>query len=186
MATLDGQTLNKSKTSKNYKMLKIGKNISSFSTYSCKPNNKKELINAIKSRMYIDGPECDLNDIDTSLITDMSWLFYESDFNGDISKWNVSNVVAMWSMFAYSKFDGDISKWNVSKVSDMSDMFLYSKFNQDISKWDVSNVTNMSRMFVFSSFNGDISKWNIRKDCETYSIFANAPIKEQFKPRLQS
>ena len=88
-------------------MLKIGKDISSFSTYSCKPNNKKELINAIKSRMYIEGPECDLNDIDVSLITDMSWLFYDSDFNGDISEWNVSNVVAMWSMFSYSKFDGD-------------------------------------------------------------------------------
>ena len=69
---------------------------------------------------------------------------------------------------------------------DMSDMFLYSKFNQDISNWDVSNVTNMSRMFTFSSFNKDISKWNIRKDSETYSIFANAPIKEQFKPSLQS
>ena len=157
-------------TESNTKMLKLGKNISKFSTYSCRPTNKKELISIIKSSIAEEGPECDLNDIDVSLITDMSWLFYDSDFNGDISEWNVSNVVGMWSMFAYSKFNGDISKWNVSKVSDMSDMFLYSKFNQDISNWDMSNVTNMSRMFAFSSFTGDISNWKIREDCDTYNI----------------
>ena len=97
-------------------MIKIGKNLEKFSTYSYRPASKKELISVIKSRMYAEGSECDLNDIDTSLITDMSWLFYDSDFNGNISDWNVSNVVGMWSMFAYSKFDGNISKWNVSKV----------------------------------------------------------------------
>ena len=150
--------------------LKIGKNLSQLSAYSCQPKNRDELIEIIRERLYKEGSKCDLNDIDTSLITDMSWLFYDSDFNGNISEWNVSNVVAMWSMFAYSKFDGDISKWNVSKVSDMSDMFLYSKFNHDISNWDVSNVTNMSRMFAFSSFNGDISNWKIREDCDTYNM----------------
>lgn len=35
----------------------------------------------------------DLNFIDTSLIKDMSRLFKNSEFNGDISKWDVSNVV---------------------------------------------------------------------------------------------
>ena len=58
--------------------LKIGKNISSFSAYSCQPKNKEELIKIIKDRtLRSGGVFCDLNDIDTSLITDMSWLFYE-------------------------------------------------------------------------------------------------------------
>lgn len=44
----------------------------------------------------------------------MSDLFYYSEFNGDISKWDVSNVENMNSMFEESSFNGDISKWDVS------------------------------------------------------------------------
>ena len=60
-------------------MIKIGKNISSFSAYSCRPENKEQLQDIIMFRIYNDGNNCDLNDIDTSLITDMSGLFYKSD-----------------------------------------------------------------------------------------------------------
>ena len=43
-------------------------------------------------------------------------------------------------MFTNSKFNGDISKWDVSNVNNMENMFYGSVFNQDISNWDVSNV----------------------------------------------
>ena len=49
-------------------------------------------------------------------------MFYKSKFtgeNGDISKWDVSNVQYTHYMFAYSKFNGDISNWDVSNVIDM-------------------------------------------------------------------
>ena len=59
--------------------LKIGKDISSFSTYSCQSKTKEELMSIIKERMKINGDDCDLNDIDTSLITDMSWLFCKNE-----------------------------------------------------------------------------------------------------------
>ena len=81
-------------------MLKIGNNISSFSTYSCQPKTKSELEQIIKDRISKEGPNCDLNDIDTSLICDMSYLFYKSNFNGDISNWDVSNVRHMCFMFS--------------------------------------------------------------------------------------
>ena len=93
-------------------MIKIGKNISEFSVYSCQPKTKEELKNIIKKRIREQGPNCDLNDINTSLITDMSYLFDYSKFNGNISKWNVSNVKDMIGMFAYSEFNKDISSWN--------------------------------------------------------------------------
>ena len=113
--------------------LKIGKNLGKFSTYSCQPKTKDELVEIISERTINDGYKCDLNDIDTSLITDMSWLFSWSDFNGNISKWDVSKVENMMGMFAGSDFNRDISNWDTSKVKDMSSMFSESKFNQDIS-----------------------------------------------------
>ena len=82
-----------------YEVLKIGKNLSKFSTHSCKPKTKDELKSIIDSRITEEGNICDLNDINTSLITDMSWLFCKTKFNGDISKWDVSNVTNMAYMF---------------------------------------------------------------------------------------
>ena len=105
-------------------MLKIGKNISEWSAYSCQPKTKEELKKIIKDRIEEQGTECDLNDFDVSLIEDMSYLFFGSKFDGDISKWNTRNVIDMTAMFAYSRFNGDISKWDTSNVTDMTVVLL--------------------------------------------------------------
>ena len=122
---------------------------SKSNSYKYFPKTKKELKDIINKRIKQEGNEVDLNDIDVSKITDMSELFRETDFNGDISKWDVSNVTNMRSMFYLCEsFNQDISSWDVSKVTNMSAMFYGCKsFNQDISSWDVSKVTNMSNMF---------------------------------------
>jgi surface protein len=50
----------------------------------------------------------------------------------------------------HKHFNGNISKWDVSNVRDMENMFKECEaFNCDISEWDVSNVTTM-----YSIFNG--------------------------------
>ena len=72
-------------------MIKIGNNISEFSVYSCQPKTKKELLEIIKYRISKEGNNCDLNDIDVSLIMDMSYLFYGSklsEFNGNVTQIN--------------------------------------------------------------------------------------------------
>ena len=104
-------------------MIRIGNNISRFSTYSCQPKTKDELKFIINDRVNKEGINCNLNDIDTSLITDMSGLFSDLRFNGDISNWDVSNVKTMSYMFSYSIFNRDINKWDVRKVDNMSRMF---------------------------------------------------------------
>ena len=104
----------------------------------CKPTNKEELKKIIENRIQTEGPECNLNDIDVSDITDMSDLFNRSEFDGDISEWDVSNVTNMNGMFLYSQFNGNIGKWNVSNVTYMCAMFARSQFNGDISEWDVT------------------------------------------------
>ena len=105
-------------------MIKIGKDISSFSTHSCQPKSNEELKTIINARITEEGPDCNLNDIDTSLITDMSELFADSKFNGDISKWDVSNVTNMRNMFVFSKFNRDISNWNIRPDCSTKYMFL--------------------------------------------------------------
>jgi surface protein len=141
-----------------------------------KPTTKLELAWIIEETIEKEGLNCDLNFIDTSSITDMSWLFSYSQFNGDISMWDVSNVTDMYDMFSNSKFNGDISKWDVSKVEDMSWMFDSSEFNGDISKWDVSKVKDMRCMFYESDFDGDISKWNVSNVDDMRSMFSDCPL----------
>ena len=111
-----------------------------------KPKNKTELSQLMKKLIIERGNEGNFNDIDTSLITDMSRLFKFPYFNGDISEWDVSNVTDMSYMFSEaSSFNQDLSSWDVSNVKYMRGMFRQAiSFNQDLSNWDVSNVTDMS------------------------------------------
>ena len=165
-------------------MIKIGNNIIKFSTYSCRPVSKKELKEIINERISKEGKYCNLNDIDTSLIKDMSELFLYSSFTGDISRWNVSNVKLMFMMFAQSKFNGDISDWDVSNVKNMTGMFYCTpEFNCDISIWDVKNVNSMWSMFDRSNFNQNISNWEIDTNCDTRDMFHNCIIKDEFIPK---
>ena len=115
--------------------------------YHYHPKTTDELAKLVKKLIEERGMDADLNDIDTSEITNMSFLFDESKFNGDISQWDVSNVERMTAMFRDSYFNGDISGWDVSNVKKMTSMFYNSKFNGDISEWDVGKVIDMYYMF---------------------------------------
>jgi len=98
------------------------------------PKTKKELQHLIVSRIDKYGYQCDLNDIDTHLIEDMSGLF---------------DVFGITYTLSYQhRFNGKIDEWDVSNVKDMSGMLSGCQcFNQPLNNWDVSNVTNMNRMF---------------------------------------
>lgn len=145
-----------------------------YSTY--KPNTREEL------QDLVNDLSINLGDIDTSKITDMSSLFFDTPrthFVG-IEKWDVSKVRDMAGMFlGAASFNQDISSWNVGRVRDMDFMFYGAKaFNQDISKWDISSVRSMYSMFEGAkSFNQDISKWNVSDiddiDCETIDFIRN-------------
>lgn len=142
--------------------------------YTEHPTTKEELVSIIDKRIAKEGKKCDLNDIDVSKITDMSWLFDGSPFNGDISMWDVSNVENMAYMFENSKFNGDISEWVVSNVKTMKFMFESSKFDGNISQWIVSSVEEMRGMFKNAKFSGDISEWDVRNVKDMSFMFDGA------------
>ena len=74
------------KTLQNYITEKILINKNSKIRYIYHPKTKDELKDIIKQKIESEGNECNLNDIYTGNITNMSNLFEYSDFNGDISK----------------------------------------------------------------------------------------------------
>ena len=155
--------------------------------YTCQPVNKYGLKSIIIERIKNEGNACDLNDIDTSKITDMSNLFDASkskghplfkDFNGDISMWDVSNVTDMVEMFfCCEKFNCDISRWDVSKVKDIYAMFFECKnFNCDLSKWNMPNVKGIPYMFYrCERFNQDLSQWDVSNVENMWFAFHDCP-----------
>ncbi|MBC6426038.1 MAG: BspA family leucine-rich repeat surface protein, partial [Ekhidna sp.] len=65
---------------------------------------------------------------------------------------DLSDVTDMFGMFrGTSSFNGDLSKWDVSNVTNMEGMFVQSSFSGDLSEWDVSNVKKMNFMFFDNS-----------------------------------
>ena len=138
-----------------------------------KPCSRKELRELVK-----DESIC-LSDIDTSLITDMSWLFCDSirmNFDG-LETWDTSHVTTMERMFYRAKyFNHPIGNWNVSSVTNMECIFCgCSDFNQPLGDWDVSSVTNMESMFgTCGKFNQPLNDWNVSKVQKISCMFCEA------------
>ena len=134
------------------------------------PKTKDELISLVVAESL------NLGDIDTSAITDMSWLFYESwrkDFSG-IENWDVSSVTDMSGMFrGCENFNQSLDNWDVSSVTNMSMMFRgCTNFNQPLDNWDVSSVANMSDMFAdCENFNQPLNNWDVSSVTNMSAMF---------------
>ena len=172
----------------NVKIVSFKDNNGNFHKRGYKPKDRNALKELLKRMIEVRGDEGDFNDIDTSKIEDMSFLFTnKTTFNGDISGWDVSNVKDMEGMFSSAtSFNQDISKWNTSEITNMKDMFCHAaSFNQDISKWKFPNVEDMSYMFWGAkSFNQNLSEWDLTI-INTKFIFFLCPIKDEFKPKMK-
>ena len=75
-----------------------------------KPTTKAELMAIIEIELKQQGPDADLNHIDTSEITDMKELFVNLKIrNIKIDKWDVGNVTNMlrrtlWRILVYDQY----------------------------------------------------------------------------------
>jgi surface protein len=133
------------------------------------PTTKAELKHLVDNWEELDIV---LNDVDTSLITNMSSLFRDMiNFNQPIGNWDTRNVTDMSYMFSVAKWWEERSSfnqplnWNTENVNTMCSMFYKAtSFNQPLN-WDTTNVRSMSCMFYqATSFNQNVfdkkrNKW---------------------------
>ena len=118
------------------------------------PTTKEELRAIIEQELKRQGADADLNHIDVSGVTDMSFLF-----DGlDVRNIKIRNI--------------KIDKWDTSNVTDMRFMFFgLTYFNGDPSAWDVSNVTNKQYMLCgATSFNEGRKKSDTKQSFRDYLI----------------
>ena len=118
------------------------------------PTTKEELRAIIEQELKRQGADADLNHIDVSGVTDMSFLF-----DGlDVRNIKILNI--------------KIDKWDTSNVTDMRFMFFgLTYFNGDPSAWDVSNVTNKQYMLCgATSFNEGRKKSDTKQSFRDYLI----------------
>ena len=112
---------------------------------------------------------------DLSAVTKMNSMFQgATNFDGNLSDWDVSNVQFMHNMFQDAvSFNGDISNWDVSNVKNMTQMFSgASSFNRDLN-WDVSRVITLRLMFNNAiNFNGALPNWDLSKASNLIGMFA--------------
>ena len=140
--------------------------------YGTMPNWDTSLVEDMSGSAGFGGPpgfsskstfNGDISKWNTSQVTVMTYMFYSaSAFNQDIGGWDTSQVTYMGYMFSSaSAFNQAIGDWNTEIVTTMRDMFYSaSAFNQDIGSWTTEQVTDMGYMFYFASaFNHDISSW---------------------------
>ena len=94
--------------------------------------------------------QINLDTFDTSLVTSMSYMFYETGLKTlDLTNFNTINVTDMRGIFGETHYLTElIQNFNTSKVTDMSQMFNNSNLPTiNIRNFDTSNVINMSEMF---------------------------------------
>ena len=125
-----------------------------------------------------------ISEWDTSAVTDMSQgfalkNFYSSasTFTGDLSKWDVSNVVIMFMLFYNcGQFNSDLSNWDVSKVRNLGSTFYQAvAFQSNLSEWDTSSMVEMYNTFYAAArWNSDISKWDVSKVISIGSMLKGA------------
>ena len=97
-----------------------------------------------------------LEKLNTSGVTDMSWMFAGSGslVDLDLTSFDTSSVTDMAAMFGITGLKSlDLSSFNTSSVTNLSEMFFGSSnlTSLDLSSFDTSSVTNMQAMFTHAS-----------------------------------
>ena len=131
--------------------------------------------------MYDKSTKLDVSNLDTSKVTNMSYMFYickATEIKG-LTLFNTTNVTNMASMFQMTRAESlNLSSFDTSKVTDMSYMFdnVPTK-SLNLSGFNTSNVTNMEAMFFGSNAtNIDLSSFDTSKVTDMSDMFGYSQV----------
>lgn len=113
------------------------------------------------------GNKADLNHIEVGSIKN---FFYGLE----------SGAENFLGLFEDLDFQGDVSRWDMSKAEITSAMFHGCKnFNCDISGWNLKNLKTARCMFRYcKNFDQDLSSWHLKKDVDNYYMFDGCDIEQ--------
>lgn len=127
--------------------------------------------------------------LDTSIVENMSHMFEEYRYDVNLSTWDTSKVKDMSYMF--SRFEGKITgleNFNTSIVTDMSHMFESVTMNKFCyPNFDVRNVKDMESMFEYSHIDTiDLSKWTLNSEACLGHIMTDGETSVVKLPKIDS
>ena len=74
-----------------------------------------------------------LNWLDISKLTSLDSVFTNTEFNGDISEWDVSNIITMHCTFTCDFNNSSIKRWkSLNKKLVLESTFMFSKIQGEI------------------------------------------------------
>ena len=147
-------------------------------------HSKKELREYLKSEIKRQGKNVVIQNLDVSLIEDLSDLFVDIANRVktlDLSGWNTSNVENMSYMFyCCARLESlNLSGWDTSSAKTMHGMFYHceSLESLDLSGWNISDVDDMSYMFsdCESLESLDLSGWDTHNVWDMDNMFRDCP-----------
>ena len=86
-------------------------------------------------------------DMDTSQVTNMSWMFYECSSLTSVPDLDTAQVTTMERMFSYCSSLTHVPYMDTAQVTNMKDMFSYCSSLTTAPALNTSQVTNMRGMF---------------------------------------
>ena len=134
----------------------------------------------------------DLSNLDTSNVTDMSWMFYFTGYSSTVftldlgNQFNTSKVTDMYGMFSYTGYYSTVFTLNLgdtfdtSNVIDMGGMFNSSgasstNFTLDLgNRFNTSKVINMSSMFYATGYYSTVFTLKLGDKFDTSNVTSMA------------
>jgi hypothetical protein len=129
------------------------------------------------------NPKIELWDVSSG--TSFRDMFWGTQFNRDISNWNISSAtgLALSGMFALTPFNQPIQNWTlppaVTSLGENNQGMFYqnSAFNQPIGTWNTSSIIKMRQVFFSAAvFDQDVSNWQVTQVTDLVGFMQNAKL----------